>query len=326
MQCWMLLQQIFVQLVQSLKNPVFWLIAALLLLQIGELIWRKQNLIWDKKQVRFWLPAFLFSVLKAWYDTLLTGLLGGFLASVLFTITGSFVDQTIVPYMWVVMLVLFIMKRRFVCLAYAGGVLVLLQFVLLQTWPYVSLSEYAMLEFDGGMLLSLVAILLLVEAVLVWFHSTQLSVPVYLREKTGKTTIGAQIQMIWPIPVVMPMPILHTAITTQLQNSVVQMPEWWPVFQTGFNLESSALFYQLLPMLAFIGYSDKIRYDLVQRRIHTVSLGLVGYSLTLFILILYSRQYAILELIAGLFSIVGHEAIIHMEDDVMRKFVHNKKE
>ena len=113
------LTQIIAQMLTMSAMPIFWAVAVLPAVQAGFAQMKNQ------KQVVAKLPAFLFALLECWLWILLSGMLGGIIASSLFLLTGISISHCAMLYLWIVMIFLLLLEPRFYCFAYAGGFLVL---------------------------------------------------------------------------------------------------------------------------------------------------------------------------------------------------------
>src|SRR5699024_4737761 len=87
---------------------------------------------------------------------LVYGIFGGFIATILFLAFGISVSDVGVAYLWVAAMVLMLFNPRFVCFAYAGGIVSLIALIM----------GYSQLNIAA--LMALVAILHLVEALLIF--------------------------------------------------------------------------------------------------------------------------------------------------------------
>ena len=314
----MIWTQIWVQMIIMLHTPIFWIAFVVLLLQIGMHIWDQERWVWKEKQVRHRLPAFFFTVFQLQFQMIFLGLFGGACASVLLLLIGCSIDYTVIPYLWVMILLLLSIRRRFVCIAYASGLLVCVQFFL----GLFHLEQYVSL--DARSLLMMVAILHVTEAFLVWISGTMLAKAVYSRDKSGNTTIGIHLNMTWLIPIVIPVLLQDQVEIQQLQYGCLVMPEWWPLFD---NLkEQDRTLYQLTPMLATIGYRDFSVCGMEHQQTRKTAVLLLCYSLLLSGMVFLSRQHVPLLPMAASFCVLGHEAMLRFGQKTMRKYTHEKKE
>ena len=304
------LTQIIVQMLTMSAMPIFWAVAVLPALQAGFTQMKNQ------KQVVAKLPAFLFALLECWLWILLSGMLGGIIASSLFLLTGISISHCAMLYLWIVMIFLRLLEPRFYCFAYAGGFLVLAQTI-------AAMCGIRLFDFDGEALLVLVAILHFTEAVMVRISGALQQNPVYFRKRTGTLTAKIQLQMCWPVPLVIPMPMLQNT-AAEIYNGYLVMPEWWPLFGTTANAET-AVIYQLMPILALIGYRDTAEPGKERMQTRKSSKLLFLYSVMLCMLVLAVKLHPYMQGIAALFAVLGHEGMLWLGSMPMRKYVHIRK-
>jgi hypothetical protein len=81
-----------------------------------------------------------------------------------------------------------------------------------------------------------------------------------------------------------------------------------------------------MPLLAMIGYSDLAEPRMEKTQTNKSALLLILYSMLLFLLVWVSSRIHSVLVVAALFSILGHEAILRLGQVDMRKYVHTKKE
>ena len=306
-----ILTQIITQIMTMMTMPIFWAVAVLLAVQVGLIQIKKQ------KQVVVKLSAFLFAVAECWVYIIISGIVGGVIASSLLLLTGISVSYRVMLYLWIAMFGLFLLQRRFFCFAYAGGFFVFVQTI-------ADGCGISLFVFDSKALLMLVAILHFTEAVLVRLSGALQQIPVYFRNKKGNLTAKTQLQMCWPVPLAIPMPVVQNNIT-EIYSGYFVMPDWWPLFGLVENVEAIAI-YQLIPVLAMIGYMDIAEPGAESEQTRKSSMLLLIYSIVLCILTLAVSDRLYLQGIAALFAILGHEGMLWLGRTDMRKYVHTKKE
>jgi hypothetical protein len=221
---------------------------------------------------------------------LLGGLFGSFLAvSIGLTISGE------LYYLWPVAILLMMINIRFICFAYAGGILALAN--LLLGVPQINVPA----------LLALVAVLHMVESFLIFASGHMGAVPAYIKGSAGKITGGFTMQRFWPIPLV-----VLAVITGAMAEPGVSMPDWWPLVNPGVAGDPQNIAFALLPLVAGLGYGDIAiaRSPIEKSRISALYLGL--YSLILLALAVLAGHYRAAALLAAVFSPLGHEAVIYI--------------
>jgi hypothetical protein len=231
-------------------------------------------------------------------EALVTGGLGGVLATLLFVFVGMPLSGAGVMYIWVVALVLAVLHPRFLCFSYAGGLVGLAH--LLFGFPAVDVSA----------VVALVAALHLVEAFLIAFAGAGGATPVYVRSRRGSVVGGFLLQKFWPIPFVALVAGLATMGAPDMGREIA-MPLWWPLIKPGLRggLGSKPGF-GVLPVVAALGYSDvAITRRPAEKARHTAAL-LVVYSLALLALGVLAGRHPGFSLLAVVFSPLGHEGVI----------------
>ncbi|MDD2619411.1 MAG: PDZ domain-containing protein [Syntrophomonadaceae bacterium] len=221
----------------------------------------------------------------------LAGLLGGIIGSILLVLVGIDLNNIGLIQLWIIAILLMLINPRFLCFAYAGGILSL----------FALLTGY--IDINVAHLLALIAILHMAESILILLNGHFLAIPLYVKKKTG--IHGAfNLQKFWPIPL-----IALVSMGYGDSSSGVEMPQWWPLLRdyTGFVSEQN---YSLLPVLAILGYGDISTTTTPWLRAKKSAFNLFIFSLILLLLTIFAYRWNILLMAAALFSPLGHELLI----------------
>lgn len=269
----------------------FWLIVLLVGFQYRRMA-RMSRQLFDLPEGPIW-PSVLIVTLF--------GMAGGLLGSLLIIFTGISVLEIGINYLWLTAIALMLIQQRFLCFAYAGGVLSLMKIFL--GFPAISVAQ----------VMGLVAILHMVEALLIYFSGHLEPLPVYVRTPQGQIVGGYNLQKFWPLPLVA---LLAALIPDpQAAQGVVAMPDWWPLIKTELLTGQGEPLYMLMPVVAALGYGDVAITTTPRRKTRRAALELGGYSLVLLLLAVlashYSR-YPIVALLPALFGPLGHELLIYL--------------
>ncbi|MTI80532.1 MAG: PDZ domain-containing protein [Firmicutes bacterium] len=279
----MLLQQ----MLSFIFNPLFYLVIVLVALQYRRMLNMRQKF-------------FGFSHGKWWPDALQAtgyGFLGGLLGSILMLFVGLTLSGSGLQYIWPLAILLMFIDARFLCFAYAGGILALSNIVI--GWPAVSAPQ----------VLGLVAILHMVESVLIYFSGHLGAVPAYIKVDKNRLVGGFALQRFWPIPVV----ALIVIGQTQMQQTGIEMPEWWPLIKPEVDAaDLDTLLYSLFPVVAGLGYGDIAAARKPREKSRLSAKYLAIYSFILLVLAVLSDKYAVMALMGALFSPLGHEMVIYL--------------
>ncbi|WYT60710.1 PDZ domain-containing protein [Paenibacillus sp. FSL K6-1217] len=229
------------------------------------------------------------------WRTVWTGGLTGLVVSLAAVALGVSVTYTAVACIWVVSLVLILFRVRYLCFAYAIGVLGIVQFVLsffpgaLQSGAAGTVAG-AVREMDIPALLALAALLHLAEAVLARWQGPRLATPLFLAGKRGKVVGGYQLQAFWPLPLFVLIPP---------GAGISELP-WHPLLGGALGLVS-------LPVI--IGFSEMTQGMLPGRKAARTFGRLLVYSAVLLGLSLLADLWSPLTVVAALTALLLHEGL-----------------
>ncbi|NLA26297.1 MAG: PDZ domain-containing protein [Firmicutes bacterium] len=242
------------------------------------------------------------------------GVLGGLLASLIMLLLGLSLTQIGLLFIWPVALLLLLIHPRYLCFAYAGGIVALavliLRFLLLPLFP--SLAGYAfvtsMLEIHIPALLALVGLLHLIEVLLIYLGGHRGSSPLYFKRADGDVVGAFSLQRFWPIPLA----ALVATVVLETEIQGVSMPDWWPLIKPVMELEpGQTLQYLAFPAMAALGFSDLALSSSPREKSVSTARVLCLYSVILIALALASEFYSWVAPAGVLFAPLGHEALIH---------------
>lgn len=284
------LQEIFplvlLQMLSHLLNPLFWLVVVLIGYQYRRLAKSNQGLLTLGQQGKWW------------RDTLQAagfGLIGGMFGSFLMVFVGLTLSGSGLMYIWPVAILLLLINPRFICFAYAGGILAFSSLVF--GWPQISVPQ----------VLALVAILHLVESGLIYFSGHLGAVPVYIKAD-GRLVGGYLLQRFWPIPAVALLVMGQDVPIT----STVGMPDWWPLIKPALDLPPENLIYTLIPVVAGLGYGDVVAARTPKQKASISAVNLSIYSIILLMLAVLADDYYAIAIMGAVFSPLGHELLVHL--------------
>lgn len=232
--------------------------------------------------------------LKATFISVGLGLLGGGIGSLLLVIIGVDISRVNILPLWVVALILMMISPRFLCFAYAGGVLAVISLV--TGYPQMDIAQ----------LMALVAVLHMVESLLILLNGHLSPVPVYVK-RSDRLVGGFNLQKFWPIPL---LALAGTGLFGD-PGSLTPMPAWWPLLKS-YSAAMPAENYILLPVLAVLGYGEITTTAAPSQRVRKSSVNLMLFSLILLVLSIGSSYHPELLWAAALFAPLGHEFVIWM--------------
>lgn len=308
MQFWFdLVSLILNTIVFSFLTPFFWLVIFIVFIQYRRVVNMEKKLF----------GRAVNSVGTQTLYSLLFGILGGLFGSFFLLLLGISLDNIGIMYLWPVAILLFMLNPRFLCFAYAGGVIALVSLALQQLQLlHPGIAELpvlgGLLEIHLPGLLALVGILHLTEAFLILLSGHIGASPIYLKTPEGKLVGGFSMQRFWPLPLT-GLWALVVAETAEMFVGGVAMPEWWPLLGTVMSVDGGEkIVYLLVPLVAGLGYSDlSLSHQPRQKRVKT-ALQLALYSLVLSLTTIASLYYGPLIFVAALIAPFGHEFLIKM--------------
>lgn len=175
----------------------------------------------------------LFSVkISGWKYPMISMFLGGVLAalivSTLAVVLGFSVTAPTVYWLWAIMILLGLLKVRFLSIVYSASIVALLHLIAAVIGP-LSLTSYiadiyqSLLDIDVISLLVISAMLTIAQGILIRIHHRHVVTPVYVSGTRGKVVGGYVLQGFWPIPLLLFMPVvLGTKGAFVLDSGVAQ--------------------------------------------------------------------------------------------------------
>lgn len=271
-------------------QPIFWVVISLVTYQYWQL---------QKSQKRMF-GVCGFSLTQQVTLAVMLGSIGGMLGSFLLTVIGINVDQLGLAYIWPVAILLMAVNMRFLCFAYAGGLVALSKALI--GWPAVDVSQ----------VLVLVAVLHITESILIAISGYYGSMPVILRRGNGQLVGAFNLQNFWPLPL-----LLMSAVAlpeSKVPSGVLPMPDWWPLLPINMSLpEGHTWMYAMIPVVAALGYTDIAVASSPKIRRRNSAFHLAIYSIILLALALLSTHYKWLQAVAAMVSFLGHEMLIQLD-------------
>lgn len=268
-------------------QPFFWLVVLL--------VWTQYRRMLKTKEAIYGLQD---SALRVSLIALVYGIIGGILGSFLMILFGVTINGVGVAWLWVIALVLMLISPRLLCFSYAGGVLAIISLIF--GYPQVNIPG----------LMGLVAVLHLVESILILLSGHQDPLPVYVRNPAGRVVGAFNLQKFWPIPLAVMMILLGAA--DQVPGELMKMPEWWPLIRPWDIAPDLEAMYQILPVVAALGYGELAITCLPRERTKRSASHLAVYSVILLGLAVVSSHYPQLAIFPALFSPLGHELVIFL--------------
>ncbi len=266
----------------------FWLVLALVAFQYRQM---------QRDQLRMF-GVYGHSLRRQIIAAAAIGAAGGILGSFVLIVVGVPINNLGIGYIWPLVIILMLINLRFMCFAYAGGLVAIAN--VLFGWPDVNVPH----------VLALVACLHVTESILIFVSGRIGAVPIILKRDDGRLVGAFTLQNFWPLPLVMLM-----AFVPETVEGMLHMPDWWPLLpMTGKPPAGDEWHYMMMPVVAALGYADVAVASTPAARRRKSAFHLALYSLTLLALAVLSAKYAWLQLFAALLSPLGHEFLIRLDN------------
>lgn len=283
-----LIPLIFYHIISLFAQPIFWVVMLIIWFQFRRMAKLKSDF--------FNVPE--ESVIRPTIMATIYGVIGGILGSFILVIVGISVLEVGIQYLWILAISMMLINQRFMCFAYAGGILSLVKYFF--GVPAISIAQ----------IMGLVAILHLIEAVLILFSGHLGAVPVYVKGKNGQLIGGFNLQKFWPLPIVAM--VAAVVPDTAAMGEVLKMPDWWPLIKTELIAKSDNIIYQMIPVIAGLGYGDIALTTRPREKTSRSAFHLAIFSLVLLGLAILAANYPSLGILAALFGPLGHEFVIYL--------------
>lgn len=275
--------QVGAALGKCLLSPVYGVIILLIALH-----YRKQMLVERK----------LFAVkMHSWgkrtWQTIMGGFIAGMFVSCIARMLEISLSQTVIWVLWVIMLLLSLIRIRFLCLVYAASLLVLLQFLFynISIPPLKGLTAQVVLAIktmNAADLLLLVALLHVAEAILVRKQGASIAGPLTMQSKRGRIMGAYQMHSLWAVPLF----VLIPAST----DSIV-------ITGSGYSWTLGAF-----PLV--LGVTELIKTKLPQQKVALTSARLLQYAILLFVLAWLGKRWESFIPFAAIIAVILHEGFI----------------
>ena len=266
-----------------LLSPIFWVLVLIIGYQYARMGRIKTYLFGVRDS----------SVLRVTLISILLGMAGGLLGSVLMVLFGVTLPQEGIYYILILAVVLMLVHPRFLCFAYAGGLLSIISLTL------------GVPRFNVPHLMALVAILHLIESILIWCSGHLDALPIYTRNTRDQEVGGFNLQKFWPVPLIVL--TITTGITPQ---EGLAMPEWWPLLNPG-EIDPVNSIFTLVPAVVGLGYGELALTVSPRQRSERSAQILALYSFFLLSLAVAASYYPVLSWAAALFAPLGHEFVVY---------------
>ncbi|HKL11046.1 MAG TPA: PDZ domain-containing protein [Clostridia bacterium] len=221
------------------------------------------------------------------------GIAGGYLGTALMTVLG--ITISIGDFSYVLPLAIFLMmvRSRYICFSYAGGIISILS--LLTGWPDINVSS----------MMAVVAVLHMIESILIYIDGHSFSTPIITRTESNDICGGFYLQKFWPIPMI----VIVAVLGRDIPINTGSLPTWWPAFiPYGQSIQTVTL--KLTGLVAILGYGDMTLSRMPREKTRIAAGRLALYSVALLVLSLISANLYAFKFVAAIFAPLAHEGLI----------------
>ena len=221
------------------------------------------------------------------------GIAGGYLGTALMTVLG--ITISIGDFSYVLPLAIFLMmvRSRYICFSYAGGIISILS--LLTGWPDINVSS----------MMAVVAVLHMIESMLIYIDGHSFSTPIITRTEDNNICGGFYLQKFWPIPMI----VIVAVLGRDVPINTGTLPAWWPAFiPEGQSIQTVIL--RLTGLVAVLGYGDMTLSRMPKEKTKIAAGRLALYSFVLLVLSLLSSEIYAFKFVAAIFAPLAHEGLI----------------
>lgn len=302
-------------LISLLTQPFYYIGILFVILQIRRHIYMERKL-FHVKLHSFW-SSMLGPVLWGW--------LAGLLVTIPMLFLGSLLQPSAVLWLWGTAIVLSLFRIRFLCFAYAAGILGLVHFILgfIDPSAVMGLEPVWLGEALGTLydlhipsLFALVAVTHLAEALLMKWQGTKLATPLFMEGKRGRLVGAYQLQGFWPVPIFLMVP-----------TGGGLSGAWTPLFGGSSGIWADGWMLLAFPMV--LGFTELTAVRLPDEKIRRTAGWLFIYSMILLAAGIAAELVHWLILPAAVFSILMHELMVwvsRLEETAQPpRFVHDTR-
>lgn len=241
------------------------------------------------------------------------GIFAGTLASIIMSYLGIvFSENSAVELVFLASIVLMFFKPRFICFSYSGSIIGLLSILLGMLSFHFKIPGLNFLNIDIASLMSMIAVIHIVEGVLIMIDGKTGSIPVFTK-KNGRIIGGFALQRYWIIPIA----IFFVLQDKSLISSSWQLtppPSWWPILKSYkiMNLLKDAVLI-LMPFYAVIGFNTVTFTKNTKEKSIISGILIMVYGAFIFGLAQLANLNLFFKLLVLIMAPVAHEGIIILQ-------------
>ena len=281
------------------------------------------------------------SALELTISQIVIGIVAGTVCSIILTYLGAIFDENSAVFLiFLISMLLMFWNPRFICFSYSGAILGFLSAVLYQIsqsfsgrivslWGYnINLSNVDFLKIDIVSLMTMIAVLHVIEGILVIIDGKTGAIPVFTN-KDNKIVGGFALQRYWAMPIAL-LIITHDPVLVSSGTQQVGTPNWWPIIHTSVPMQIlKTAVMTLFPFYGVIGYNSVTFTRTRKQKTFSSGIFLCLYGIVLFIFAQFANMNFVIKLLVIIFAPAAHEGLIvfqkHLETKGKPRYVSDEE-
>lgn len=243
---------------------------------------------------------------------IILGIFAGTIASLMLSYLGIvFFRQTTITLLFMISIILMIFGSRFICFSYSAGILslisVMIQFI--EAVYGTTIPQLDFLKVDVVMIISLVAVLHIIEGILVIIDGDRGTIPVFTN-KNNTIMGGFALKRYWVIPIA----LMFIMNNPDIQNgSQASIPMWWPIIKSaGYNLIKDAVI-GFFAFYGIMGYNSITFTKTKKEKVISSGMGISLYGMLLLLVAQLGKINLGAEFLVAIFAPVAHEIMLKIQ-------------
>lgn len=249
------------------------------------------------------------------------GIFAGVAGSIILSYLGvAFDENSAIFLIFIISIIFMFWNPKFICFAYSGGLIGLISILLeLISKVYsktsinlmgtiINLKDINILKIDVGALMTMVAVLHLVEGILVMIDGKRGTIPVF-SNRDNKIIGGFAFKRYWALPIALLLIMNKTDVSGLTEQ--VATPGWWPLLKISalHFIKDAAI--MLTPFYGVIGYNGVTFTRGKSEKTFVSGTALIIYSIALFLVAQLTPLGYFYKIAAVIFAPAAHEFMLY---------------
>jgi hypothetical protein len=249
------------------------------------------------------------------------GIFAGAIGSIMLSYLGIIFDEnSSVDLIFLLSIVLMYWSPRFICFSYSAAILGAVSLVLAEISKIYNgtiinlfgstynLGNLDFLKIDLVAVMSLVAVLHLIEGVLVIIDGKRGAIPVFTN-KDNKIIGGFAMKRYWSIPIALI--IMTQSNSLDYIGQSITNPNWWPIAKTSIPLAViKAATMVFIPIYGILGFNSITFTKSKRAKVNISGLSIICYSILLFSMAQLATIGLFFKILLLIFAPLAHEIML----------------